>query len=872
MPNIVEVLVIAKNATQEGFTAAKTESAGMGATLAKVGMIGGLALAAVGVASVDMASKFQSTTARLVTSAGEANKNLGMVRTGLLNMAGQVGVSANDLAKAMYYVESAGFHGANGLIVLKAAAQGAAAEGADTTTVVQAMTDVLTDYHLKASDAANVTSKMIAAISYGKTNLQDFSGAFASIVPAASAVGISFNDVGAALAEMTNHGFTADRASMDIAQGLRSMLNPTATMKKAFDDYGVSSETLREKLSGPNGLTDGMEYLSNAALKAGKEGTPAFGAALKLLMGTAPGANAALAITGENFKATATAINGISRATADGQGNVKGFSDIQQTMGQRLKEVEAAAESMAIELGNKLLPAISSVLGWLTTHLGVVKDFAIAIGIAVAALAAYAVVTKVVAAAQAILDVVMDMNPFVAIGIAVIAIAALIIKYHTQIWNFIVKTWNDILGFLKQWWPLLIGICFGALGLLVGLIIKYHTQIWTFIQMIWNKVFQFVKGLWGNIYSFAVQWWPLLLGPSGLIVKYHNQIYQFIQKIWNDILGVLKSFWGDIESDAVSAWSTVYSDVRTAWDDIVGFFDGIPGRIVRAVGNAETVLENWGIGVLQGLLNGFDSIWSSVANFFTSLPKKILGWLGIHSPPPWAIEAGQHIASGIGIGIGRAQDRVKTATQALAAIASKTVGGINGVPASGGPTEAQDIAMKMAALIGWTGGLWTDLNNVAMRESGWSMTAQNPSSGAYGIAQFINGPSEYAQYGGNANTLSGQLIAFFNYIKDRYGNPAGAWQHELNFGWYANGGATAAGWAMVGERGRELVKLPGGATVMPAGASAQMVAGGVSGLHITLELGDSFKKTGMSAEQLKDIRYTVRTVGGGDTQRAFGSK
>ena len=84
----------------------------------------------------------------------------------------------------MYYVESAGFSGANGLTVLKAAAQGAAAEGADTTTVAKALTDVLVDYHLKAGAAADVTSQMITAVAQGKTSLQEFSGVFASIVPA----------------------------------------------------------------------------------------------------------------------------------------------------------------------------------------------------------------------------------------------------------------------------------------------------------------------------------------------------------------------------------------------------------------------------------------------------------------------------------------------------------------------------------------------------------------------------------------------------------------------------------------------------------------------------------------------------------------
>jgi hypothetical protein len=75
-----------------------------------------------------------------------------------------------------------------------------------------------------------------------------------------------------------------------------------------------------------------------------------------------------------------------------------------------------------------------------------------------------------------------------------------------------------------------------------------------------------------------------------------------------------------------------------------------------------------------------------------------------------------------------------------------------------------------------------------MREAGYSLTAKNPSSGAYGMAQFINGASEYAQYGGNASTAAGQAKAMVAYIAQRYGTPEKAWAHEQSYGWYDSGG------------------------------------------------------------------------------------
>ena len=91
---------------------------------------------------------------------------------------------------------------------------------------------------------------------------------------------------------------------------------------------------------------------------------------------------------------------------------------------------------------------------------------------------------------------------------------------------------------------------------------------------------------------------------------------------------------------------------------------------------------------------------------------------------------------------------------------------------------------QIGKLHGWTGQQIADWASVCRSESNGTVTDTNPSSGAYGIAQFIDGPSEYAQYGGNANTVAGQLVAMANYIAQRYGNPSAAWSWHLAHNWY----------------------------------------------------------------------------------------
>lgn len=98
--------------------------------------------------------------------------------------------------------------------------------------------------------------------------------------------------------------------------------------------------------------------------------------------------------------------------------------------------------------------------------------------------------------------------------------------------------------------------------------------------------------------------------------------------------------------------------------------------------------------------------------------------------------------------------------------------------------ENQALAKKLAVSTGhadWTAGQeWLDWVSLWNQESGWSITAANPTSDARGIAQNINGYGpDYLE--GNATS---QITWGIDYIAGRYGSPSMAWQHEIANNWY----------------------------------------------------------------------------------------
>ena len=341
------------------------------------------------------------------------------------------------------------------------------------------------------------------------------------------------------------------------------------------------------------------------------------------------------------------------------------------------------------------------------------------------------------------------------------------LKAMTQGFVFVIQ---GIAGFIKAIGPgfkagaeVFRVLALGVKGILIGLgaafgwMGKTAGEAFTVIHKAWDNFRHWFAGE----FDYWRHWWA----------SSWFQAWDTVVHAWHNIVGA-----------ASSAWDLLVKAAKTGVATVLSFFTGLPDKALRAL---------WGLGhslyafarsafgeFLNGLKSVAGSIFSWLKNFIGGIPHDIMSLLGMSPPHPGSVfyELGANMMRHLEAGM-------KSRTQGIGVGAIR--GALGGV--SGSAASAQAYARSILSAYGW-GNQWAPLNAVAMRESGWSMTATNPSSGAYGIAQFINGPSEYYQYGGNPNTVAGQVIAFFNYIRQRYGNPSGAWQHELNYGWYDRGG------------------------------------------------------------------------------------
>jgi hypothetical protein len=101
-----------------------------------------------------------------------------------------------------------------------------------------------------------------------------------------------------------------------------------------------------------------------------------------------------------------------------------------------------------------------------------------------------------------------------------------------------------------------------------------------------------------------------------------------------------------------------------------------------------------------------------------------------------------------------------------------------------GSGDPRQIAQAMLPEFGFSSDQFSCLDALWTKESGWNVSADNPTSSAYGIPQALPGEKMATAGADWATNPATQIRWGLGYIASSYGTPCAAWGHSQAYNWY----------------------------------------------------------------------------------------
>jgi TP901 family phage tail tape measure protein len=224
----------------------------------------------LGAAATKMSIEYHKQMLMIQTDAGASATELKNMTGAVLDLARTSPEGPEELAKGLYHLESLGLRGKEALDALRVSGVAAGMTLANLEDVTTALGGAVVS-GIKGTENFNDTmGTIIATIGQGNMRLQDMVGALGTgLLPAAKNAGLSLNQVGAALAVLTDRGVSAENAGTRLRMTFALMQAPSDKAKKALAEMGIDADDMAAKLSGPNGLMVVLTMLHKAMQRVG---------------------------------------------------------------------------------------------------------------------------------------------------------------------------------------------------------------------------------------------------------------------------------------------------------------------------------------------------------------------------------------------------------------------------------------------------------------------------------------------------------------------------------------------------------------------------------------------------------------------------
>lgn len=528
---------------------------------------------------------------------------------------------------------------------------------------------------VRLNDLAQAMGTILPAGHASKVGLEDILGAMSVMTANGSNAAMAATHLRQTILQLENPTAKARQQMSDLGLSYLDVAKTLETKGKGIpavfqmmqdaitSHLGPGMNVYIEQLKKASGSTDDFDaVLANLPPKIQTQVS-----ALANMTGGTKSLQAVLQLSGTNLAQYKDAVAQVTAAMSHHEAHVHGWEVVEATFQQKVSETGQSFASLGVTIGTATLPALGAFVSgiknvndwlqsnhnglialaltlgsiialWVTYKLAMMAAaiaqgawnvvvgistavmylYRTAIGQTMLALYAQSAATKAMAAAQWLLNIAMDANPMVLIGIAIVALIGFIVYLATQtrffqqlwhvVWDALVIAFRATVNWLKNIWS----------SLLDGIM-----SAWRFVSGVLRGAWDMY---WNALKDSALFIWRLI---TGVITTELNAI----RAIWDAVSGALSAVWH-------AYWDAFKLYVTGIWDAITSVFttfgDKLNSGLRSIVDMARTIWD--------GLREAFAKPINAVIGFSNDTIGKVIP--GIHMEPIHLASGGEVYGSG----------------------------------------------------------------------------------------------------------------------------------------------------------------------------------------------------------------------------------
>lgn len=610
----------------------------------------GAAVIGVGIKSVQMASQYQQAMNMVQALTGSSAQQMQQYDASLKALAIDAGVAPTELAKGLYNVLSAGLPAAEAMNVLTLATEDAKIGMTDAATTSKALIAVLSNFHVKAKDVTAANGEMLQTVTLGMMTFGDYASSIGKASIAAAANHVTMEQMNATIATLTAHTVPARQAVTDFVQVLQLMGPHLDTLVKSLEKGGIAFD--KTKFYAMD-YSQKVQYLAQKLQEASDKHIK--------LSGTQQNAVQLLRILSQNQAQYNQDLAKLSDRQSMAQATAQKWAITQSGFSQQMSRAKAALDVLFITIGQQLLPVltqlaarvtpiISQFVTWLvksnalSNGIAAVRGFLAQMGQTIASVMSVAIpiFQRIIAVISQVFQWFMQnkvvMEAFkitaialgialgvilvvalaaVAVAIGAVVLAVMILMSPLIVIILLVRNWGAIMHWLQ-------GVMSTVINAIKSVVAAGFQAILNFIMTPIHEIVAGFEWLYAHNYYF-------------------QRLVDFIRNVTSAGLAWLRGAWQAAMSFLAGVWSNIVSQAQSLWDHIVSFFSGAWGRIsgpLSSLGsnigsffsNLASQAFQWGANVIQGIVNGINSMLGAVGNAAGNVAHTVMSFLGFHSP------------------------------------------------------------------------------------------------------------------------------------------------------------------------------------------------------------------------------------------------